>query len=332
MAVCPLLAQSGHRLVHCTCPLLTQSGHCPQQSKTYRIGFLTPASPVSMEGRVAHFRQGLRELGYVEGQNTTIDYRWAEGQEQRLIDLARELVGLKVDVVVSHGVLATQAAKRASVTIPIVCFACGDAVSVGLVDSLARPGGNITGLTVLAPEVSGKRVELLKEVVPGLARLAVLWNSDNPVSKPELNEAEVAARSGGLQIQSISVAKSNDLARAFQSMKEGRAQALIVLSDAMLFGNRKQIADLAAANQLPTISYTGEFAKSGTLMGYGPDLHALASRSAIYVDKILKGAKPGDLPIEQPTKFELAINLKTAKALGLTVPPALLSRADEVIE
>ena len=249
-----------------------------------------------------------------------------------MIDLARELVGLKVDVVVSHGVLATQAAKRASVTIPIVCFACGDAVSVGLVDSLARPGGNITGLTVLAPEVSGKRVELLKEVVPGLARLAVLWNSDNPVSKPELNEAEVAARSGGLQIQSISVAKSNDLARAFQSMKEGRAQALIVLSDAMLFGNRKQIADLAAANQLPTISYTGEFAKSGTLMGYGPDLHALASRSAIYVDKILKGAKPGDLPIEQPTKFELAINLKTAKALGLTVPPALLSRADEVIE
>ena len=303
-----------------------------QQPKTYRIGFLTPASSVSMEGRVAHFRQGLRELGYVEGQNITIDYRWAEGQEQRLIDLARELVGLKVDVVVSHGVLATQAAKRASATIPIVCFACGDAVSVGLVDSLARPGGNVTGLTVLAPEVSGKRVELLKEVVPGLARLAVLWNSDNPVSKPELDEAEAAARSGGLQIQSISVAKSNDLARAFQSMKEDRAQALIVLSDAMLFGNRKQIADLAAANQLPTISYTGEFAKSGTLMGYGPDLHVLARRSAIYVDKILKGAKPGDQPIEQPTKFELVMNLKTAKTLGLTVPPALLSRADEVIE
>jgi putative tryptophan/tyrosine transport system substrate-binding protein len=303
-----------------------------QQPKTYLIGFLSPASATSMEARVERFRQGLRELGYIEGQNTTIEYRWADGKEERLSDLAVELVRLRVDVLASHGVLATQAAKRASSTTPIVCFACGDAVSVGLVPSLARPGGNITGLTVLAPEVSGKRVELLKEVVPGLSRLAVLWNSDNPVSKPEFKEAEAAAKSGGLQLQSVSVTNPKDFARAFNLMKADRAQALIVLSDAMLFGNRKQIADHAAAIQLPAISYTGEFAKSGALMGYGPDLQVLATRAAIYVDKILKGTKPGDLPIEQPTKFELVINLKTAKALGLTVPHSLLQRADELIE
>jgi ABC-type uncharacterized transport system substrate-binding protein len=303
-----------------------------QKPSQYRIGFLTPASAASMEARIGRFRQGLGDLGYIEGQNTAIEYRWADGKEGRLVDLAIELVRLKVDVLVSHGVLATQAAKRASATIPIVCFACGDAVSVGLVESLSRPGGNITGLTVLAPEVSGKRIELLKEAIPGLNRVAVLWNSDNPVSRPELTEAEDAARSGGLRLQSISVTKPSDFERAFSSMRADGAQAVIVLSDAMFFGNRKQIADLAAANRLPAISYTGEFAKSGTLMGYGPDLQALASRAAIYVDKILKGAKPGELPIEQPAKFELVINLKTAKALGLTVPPPLLSRADEVIE
>jgi putative ABC transport system substrate-binding protein len=198
--------------------------------------------------------------------------------------------------------------------------------------SLARPGGNITGQTVLAPEVSGKRVELLKEVVPGLTRLAVLWNSNNPVSEPELKEAEAAARSAGLQVQSISVEKPSDFARAFNSMKKENAQALIVLSDAMFFGNRKGIADLAIENRLPAISWSGEFAKSGTIMSYGPDIYALAQGAAIYVDKILKGSKPSDLPIEQPTKFEFIINLKTAKKLGLTVPPLLLARADELIE
>jgi len=303
-----------------------------QQPKTYVIGFLSPASAASMEARIGRFRQGLQDLGYVEGQNITIEYRWADGKDERLSDLAAELVRLKVDVLASHGVLATQAAKRASSTTPIVCFACGDAVSVGLVASLARPGGNITGLTVLAPEVSGKRIELLREVVPRLSRLAVLWNSDNPVSKPEFKEAEAAAQSGGLQLQSVSVTGPKDFERAFNSMKAERAQALIVLSDAMLFGNRKQIADYAAANQLPAISYTGEFAKSGTLMGYGPDLQVLATRAASYIDKILKGAKPGDLPIEQPAKFELVINLKTAKALNLTIPKTLLTAADEVIE
>jgi putative ABC transport system substrate-binding protein len=303
-----------------------------QQPKTYRIGFLSPASSASMEARVGRFRQGLRELGYVEGQNATIEYRWGEGKEGRLSALAVELVDLKIDVLVTHGVLATLAAKRATATLPIMCFLCGDAVSVGLVASLARPGGNITGQTVLAPEVSGKRVELLKEMVPGLTRLAVLWNSDNPASKPELKEVEAAARSSGLQLQSVSVAKPSDFVRAFNSMRADRAQALIVQSDAMFFCNRKQIADHAVAIQLPAIAWSGELAKSGTLLGYGPDTYELAQRAAIYVDKILKGAKPSDLPIEQPTKFELVINLKTAKTLGLTVPPTLLTRADELIE
>jgi len=303
-----------------------------QQPNIYRIGFLTPTSAASMEPRVGRFREGLRELGYVEGQNTTVEYRWAEGKEERLAELAAELVRLKVNILVSHGVLATQAAKRASATIPIVCFACGDAVSVGLVESLARPGGNITGLTVLAPEVSGKRVELLREVVPGLTRLAVLWNSDNPVSKPELKETETAARVAGLELISVSVQKPNDFASAFNSMKAQGAQAVIVLSDAMFFGNRDKIANLATEARLPAISYSGEFARSGTIISYGADLLVLAQRAATYIDKILKGAKPGDLPVEQPTKFEFIINLKTAKALGVTVPKVLLTAADEVIE
>lgn len=304
----------------------------PAQSKTSHVGLLSPASSASMASRVGRFRQDMRELGYVEGQNVTIEYRWAEGNEKQLFDFAKELVGLKVDVIVSHGVLATQAAQRASKTIPIVCFGCGDAVSVGLVNSLARPGGNVTGLTVLAPEVSGKRVELIKEVVPGLKRLAVLWNPDNPVAKLEMEEAEAAARSGGLQIQSVGTKRSNDLQVAFNKMKADHAQALMILSDAMLYGSRSQISDRATANQLPTISYTGEFAKSGALMGYGPDLNVITGRASIYVDKILKGAKAGDLPIEQPTKFELVINLRTARALGLTIPPQIMARADEVID
>jgi ABC-type uncharacterized transport system substrate-binding protein len=303
-----------------------------QQTKTYRIGFLTPAPPASMEARVERFKQGLRELGYVEGENIAIEFRSAEGKQERLPDLAAELTALKADVVVAHGVLATLAAKKASATTPIVCFGCGDAVSAGLVTSLARPGGNITGQTVLAPEVSGKRVELLKEVVPGLTRLAVLWNSSNPVSRPELQETEAAARSAGLQLISVSAEKPGDFARAFDSMKAERAQAVIVLSDAMFFGNRKRIGDLASANRLPAISWSGEFAKSGAIMSYGPDIYVLAQRAAIYVDKILKGAKPSDLPIEQPTKFEFVINLKTAKALGVTIPPLLLARADQLIE
>ncbi|MBI3706665.1 MAG: ABC transporter substrate-binding protein [Proteobacteria bacterium] len=303
-----------------------------QQAKVYRIGFLSVASSSPMLPRVEEFRRGLRELGYVEGQNIAIEYRWGEGIDERLTGLAAELVRLKVDIMVVHGVVATLAARQATTTIPIVCFACGDAVSTGLVESLARPGGNVTGQTLLAPEAIGKRLELLKEVIPGLTRVAVLLNSSNPVSGPELRETETAARSLGLQLQSLSVTDPRGFESAFSSMNSARADALIVLSDAMFFGQRGQIADLATANRLPAISWFGDFAKSGGLMSYGPDVLAMARRAATYVDKIRNGAKPADLPIEQPTRFEFMINLKTAKALGITIPPTLLVRADEVIE
>ena len=303
-----------------------------QPAKVHRIGFLSVASSSPMAPRVDAFRQGLRELGYVEGQNITIEYRWAEGKGERLPGLAAELIRLKVGIMVVHGVVAAVAAREASTTIPIVCFACGDVVSTGLVASLARPGGNITGMTSIHPEVSGKRLELLKETVPGLTRVAVLFNPGNPVSGPELKETEAAARSLGLQLQSFAVKDPDGLESAFPSMSRARAGAVIVLSDAMFDGRRKHIADLAAGNRLPAISFSGEFAKSGGLMAYGADVIAMSRRAATYVDRILKGVKPADLPVEQPTRFELIVNLKTAKALGLTIPQSLLLRADHVIQ
>ena len=303
-----------------------------QSARVYRIGFLSPAPSSAMAPRVAAFRRGLRELGYLEGQNITIEYRGAEGRDEQLTGLAAELVRLQVGIVVVHGVLATLAARKASTTIPIVCFACGDLVGTGLVASLARPGGNITGLTVLAPEVSGKRLELLKEFVPRLTRVAVLFNPGNPVSGPELRETEAAARSLGLQLQSLGVRDPDGFGSAFSSMKSARADALIVLSDAMFYGRRREIADLTVSNRLPSISHLREFADAGVLMTYGPDVFTIARRAATYVDKILKGAKPADLPIEQPTKFEFVVNLKTARALGLTIPKSIQLRADDVIQ
>jgi len=285
-----------------------------------------------MASRVEAFRQGLREFGYIEGQNITIEYRWGDGKEERLAELVSELVHLNVGILATHGVLATIAARNASPKIPIVCFDCGDLVSTGVVESLAHPGGNITGVTLVHPEASGKRLELLKEIVPGLSRLAILYNFNNPVSGPELESTQAAGRSLRLQLQSIGVKDPSELESAFSSMSRERADAVIVLSDAMFLGRGKQIADLAAANRLPAILWTGAYPKEGGLIGYGPDAPALARRAASYVYKILKGAKPGDLPIEQPTKFELVINLKTAKALGLDVPLQLQQRADEVIE
>jgi len=301
-----------------------------QPAKVHRLGFLTIASASALAPRIEAFKRGLRELGYFEGQNISVEYRWAEGKEERLPGFAAELVRLKVDVLVTHGNVATIASRQASNTIPIVCASCGD--PTGLVTSLARPGGNITGLTILAPEATGKRLELLKEIVPGLTRLAVLRNPGNPVSGPELKETQAAARALGLQFQSLGVRDPDGFGSAFSSMKTGRADALIVLSDAMFFGRRRQIAELALTHRLPAIAFSAEFAESGGLMGYGPNLVELFRRAPIYVDKILKGAKPGDLPIEQPTKFELTVNLKTAKALGLTIPQSLLLRADKVIE
>jgi len=302
-----------------------------QEAKLFRIGFLSPAASASMAVRVERFKRGLEDFGYIDGKNTIMEYRWAEGVEDRLNGLASELAP-KVDLIVAHWTQAARAAQQASATKPIVCFGCGDAVSIGLVASLARPGGNITGQTTLAPEATGKRVELIKEAVPGISRLAVLWNARNPVSGPELRETEEAARLAGLRLQSVSVAKPDEFREAFHSMRTENAEAVIVLSDAMFFGSRKQIAELAIAEHLPAVFWNNEFAKSGILLSYGPDIDLLAQRAAIYVDKILKGGKPADLPLEQPTKFEFVLNLKTAKALGFTLSPALLARADELIE
>lgn len=296
------------------------------------IGFLSPASAASMAPRVEALRRGLRELSYRENQDLVIHFRWAEGKEERLADLAAELLRLKPKLVMVHGVNAAKAVQRASSSIPIVCFACGDVLGTRLVASLSRPGGNITGISVMQPEVSGKRLELLKDLVPGLNRVAVLLNSTNPVAVPELRETEQAARSLGLQIQTFGVADASELQSAFSAMARAHAQALIVLSDAMFFGRRQQISQLAAAHKLPAISWSGEFARAGSLIGYGPDVLAIAHRSAYYVDRILRGAKPAELPIEQPSQFELVVNLRTAKALRIAIPQVVLMRADRVVE
>jgi len=303
-----------------------------QQARVHRMGFISSASSSAMAARDEAFKQGLRALGYVVGHNITIEYRWADGQNERLPGFAAELVNLKLDVIVTHGGVATRAVQQASTTIPIVIAAADDPLAAGLVASLARPGGNITGLSLMTPDLTAKRLELLKEILPELTRVAVLWNSGNPVSEPELRKAEAAARSLGLQLQSLGMRDPHEFASAFSSVKRERAGALFVLPDAMFFGRRKEIVDLAASSRLPLVAHLREFADAGGLMTYGPNVADVHRRAATYVDKILKGAKPADLPIEQPTKFELVINLKTAKALGLTIPQTLLVRADQVIE
>ena len=302
-----------------------------QPTKMHQIGFLSVAHPAPMASRVDAFRQGLRDLGYIEGQNISVAYRWAEGKSERLTGLATELVRLKVSIIVVHGVAAAVATRLATATIPIVCFACGDVVSTKLVASLARPGGNITGVTSIHPEVSGKRLELLKEIVPGLARVAVLFNPGNPVSGPELKETKAAARALRLELNALPVKDPDEFENVFSSLTKGSVDAVIVLSDAMFDGQRQRIADLAATSRLPAVSFSGQFATAGGLMSYGADVFAISRRAASYVDRIFKGAKPADLPIEQPSIFERFINPRTAKALGLTIPPSLLQRADHVI-
>jgi putative ABC transport system substrate-binding protein len=264
-----------------------------------------------------------------------IEYRLPEGQLERLPALAAELVALKVDVILAVATPQALAAKQATRTIPIVFAATGDAVADGLVASLARPGGNVTGLSFFTPELVGKRLELLKQTVPGVSRVAVLWNPGGlgeSTEKDVLKRAEVAARAIGVQLHFVEARGPADFDRVFSDMTRARAGALTVLTSAMLFEERKRLVDLVAKNRLPAVYPWREFVDAGGLMAYGPDLADLFRRAATYVDKILKGAKPGDLPVEQPTKFELVINLKTAKALGLTIPPSLLQRADQVIE
>jgi len=300
--------------------------------KVPRIGFLSPTSSPADAGRLAAFREGLRELGYVEGQNIAIESRWAEGNYDRLPGLAAELVRLKMDLVVTYGTPASQAAKRATGTIPIVMAGVIDPVASGLVTIVARPGGNLTGLSLMAPELVGKQLEILKDVVPKISRVALLGNPANPGNAPQVRHAQDAARALGLRLQPLEARGPTDIDSAFAVMTSEQAGAVIVLVDAMLLDRRTRIADLAARHRLPAVYGLSDHAEAGGLMAYGPNRLDMFRRAATYVDKILKGAKPGDLPVEQPTKFALVINLKTAKALCLTIPQSLLQRADQVIE
>ena len=301
-------------------------------AKVPRIGFLSARSPTDNPYFIEAFRQGLRELGYVEGQNIAIEYRFAEGRPERLPALAAELVRLKVDVIVTGGPPAPEAAKQATGTIPIVFAVAGDPVAEGLVASLARPGGNITGLASIAPEVVGKQLELLKEVAPKVSRVAVLQNPSNQAHPLRLRQAEGAARALGVQLHIVQARTPPEIDAAFAAMRSQRAGGVLVLRDPLFLAQRTQIAALAAKSRLPAVYGLREEAEAGGLMAYGANVPLMYRRAATYVDKILKGAKPADLPVEQPTKFELVINLKTAKALGLTIPPSLLQRADEVIQ
>jgi putative ABC transport system substrate-binding protein len=296
--------------------------------KIARIGILRAGSPP--DPYVEAFRQGLRELGYVEGRNISIEYRWTDGKDERLPGLAADLVRLKVDVIVASA-SAALAAKHATTAIPIVMPVTTDPIGAGLVASLARPGGNVTGLATLTEEMAGKWLELVREALPRVSRVAALW--DPATSAGQLRASEVAARSLGVRLQTLTVRRPDDFGTAFVEAQKHRAEALIVLGSPFFFAHRTRIVELAAQHRLPTMYQARDYVVgSGGLMSYGADFHDLFRRAAGYVDKILKGAKPADLPVEQPTKFELVINLRTAKTLGLTIPRSLLARADQVIK
>jgi putative ABC transport system substrate-binding protein len=285
-----------------------------------------------MADRIEAFRQGLRELGYVERKNIVIEWRYGQEKPDRVSELAAELVRLKVDVIVSGGNSATQAAKKATNTIPIVMTQSSDPVASGFVASLARPGGNITGLSTLAPEISGKRLELLKEIVPKLSRVAVLGTSTSPGNAQELREVELAVGALRVKLQYLDLLSSKDIETAFRAASKERADAVLMMSGAVGSSQRKEIAELAVKSRLPAIYEQAAYVEDGGLMSYGVSVTDLARRAATYVDKILKGAKPADLPVEQPMKFEFIINLKAAKQIGLTIPPNVLVRADKVIK
>lgn len=320
------------RLAAAICALLVSLAATAQPAGVHRVGFLSPASSQAMGARLDALRQGLADLGYREGRNLTIEYRWGEGNDDRLPGLAAELAKSNVALVLIHGVQSAKLVRKASPGVPIVCFLCGDVVATGLVQSLSRPGGNITGLTSINPATTGKRLELLKEVVPGLSRVALMWNARNPVSVPEVRESEAAAKALGLQLNSIGVSDPAAYKDAFAAMAKERVQGLVIISDATFYGRRKQIAELAQAHAIPAVAWVGEFAAEGLLMGYGPDGLAQIRRAGFFVDKILKGAKAGEIPMEQPTKFQLILNLKTARALRVTIPPAVIARADTLIQ
>ena len=314
-------------------PASVQLVEAQQPKKIAKIGYLLASTPAAAAHNIEAFRQGMRELGYVEGKTLVLEVRYGEARAERIAELARELVGLKVDVIVASTDVAIAAVKRETQTIPIVMAISSDPVGTGLVASLARPGGNVTGNSTISPELSGKRLELLMEAVPGLSRLAFLWNPDLRGAVLDYNQTEGAARSLGLQLQSAEVVRAEDFDRAFSAATKQRAQALIVPGpNPVAFANRDRIASFAQTNRLPSMYGQREFVDAGGVMSYGfsaPDMH---HRAATYVDKILKGTKPADLPVEQPTKFEFVINLKAAKQIGLTIPPSVLARADRVIK
>ena len=311
---------------------LCLSAEAQQPTKVPRIGYLGTNPRSTNPARIDAFRQGLRELGYTEGKNIIIEWRFAEANPDRLRTFAAELVRLPVEIIVTAGPVSTRSAKQATAAIPIVMAFDEDPVGSGFAASLARPGGNITGLSALSPEISGKQLELLREIVPKLSHVAVLGNATQPGSPQALREINIAADAFRVQLQYLEIQAPKDIETAFQAASKERADAVLVLSTAILFSQRRQVADLAVKSRLSAIYNRPEYVEDGGLVSYGPSMTDLFRRAATYVDKILKGAKPADLPVEQPTKFELVINLKTAKALGLTIPQSVLGRADQVIE
>jgi putative ABC transport system substrate-binding protein len=310
---------------------LPLAARAQQAVKRPIVGLLGDSTYLAENERAAAFAQRLRDLGWIEGRTIAIEYRWADGRSERLAEIAAEFVRLKVDVIVMGGTPAVLAAKQATSLIPIVFATAGDPVGTGLVASLARPGGNVTGLSVLAVDLAGKRLDLLREAIPGLGRLAIMGNVGNPLSVLELGEVQAAARQLGVQYDTLEIRRPQDIAPALEAVK-GRADALFVCQDLLTRANRLRINTLALTARLPVMHSSREFIEAGGLMSYGPNFVDSYRRAGDYVDKILRGAKPGDLPIQQPTKFELVINLITAQGLGLRVPPSLLARADEVIE
>ena len=303
-----------------------------QAERSYRIGFLGPAAERDYTDPLLRLRTGLRELGHAEGKNIIFEYRFAENKHERLPGLAVELIRSKVDVIVVHASPGTRAVKQATSIIPIVMVAVGDPVGTGFVTSLARPGGNITGVSNIDPVLDPKRLQLLKEIVPKLTRVAVLRNPANPAAELNLKGTQAAARSLGIDTQLFDVRDPKELESAFAVIAKARADGLIVFPDALFLSQQKQIVNLVVTKRLPSVFARNENVEAGGLMSYGTSLTDLFRQAAAYVDKILKGAQPGDLPVEEPTKFELVINLKAAKALGLTIPPSVLMRADRVIE
>jgi putative tryptophan/tyrosine transport system substrate-binding protein len=305
-----------------------------QGERVRRVGVLhgyTTSDP-EWQRRAAAFRRGLQKLGWAEGRNVAFEMRSADGHLERLPVLAAELVRMNVDVIITQGTEPTEAALKATRNIPIVMASIGDAVGAGIIASLARPGGNVTGLTLVATEQASKRLELLKDILPSLSRVAILWNANNASNRLQVKDIETGARLLGVQIQSVGVRDTSDIEKDLLAAAQSRAEALITMDDLLIQFNRARIIEIAMQQRLPVVSEFRPLTEAGALMSYGPSLVSMWLRTAVYVDKIFRGAKPADLPVEQPTRFELLLNLKTAKALGLTLPPSLLALADEVIE